>query len=81
MLGAVLAVLSAATIALNNTAARRGVITGTAVQGMAITVPVGVVCFLPLALLIGDQHQARAVATVPAQPVGFHNCRRLMRGG
>jgi drug/metabolite transporter (DMT)-like permease len=53
MLGAVLAVLSAATFALNNTAARRGVITGTAVQGMAITVPVGVVCFLPLAILMG----------------------------
>src|SRR5262249_12603014 len=28
-------------------------ITGTAVQGMAITVPVGVVCFLPLAILMG----------------------------
>jgi drug/metabolite transporter (DMT)-like permease len=53
MLGAVLAVLSAATFALNNTAARRGVITGTAVQGMAITVPIGVACFLPLALLMG----------------------------
>jgi len=53
MLGAVLAVLSAATSALNNTAARRGVSTGTAVQGMAITVPVGVVCFLPLAILMG----------------------------
>lgn len=51
MLGAILAVLSAATFALNNAAARRGVITGTPIQGMAVTVPLGVVCFLPFALL------------------------------
>ena len=51
MLGAILAVLSAATFALNNAAARRGVVTGTPAQGMAVTVPVGVVCFLPLAIL------------------------------
>ena len=41
MLGAVFAVLSALSFAINNAAARRGVITGTAIQGMAITVPMG----------------------------------------
>jgi drug/metabolite transporter (DMT)-like permease len=51
MLGAILAVVSAATFALNNAAARRGVVTGTPAQGMAVTVPIGVVCFLPLAIL------------------------------
>jgi drug/metabolite transporter (DMT)-like permease len=59
MLGAILAILSAATFAWNNAAARRGVVTGTPAQGMAITLPVGVVCFLPAAMV------AHAVARVP----------------
>src|ERR1700745_955439 len=53
MLGAVLAVLSAATFAFNNAAARRGVLTGTAIQGMSITIPVGLLGFVPLALVTG----------------------------
>src|SRR5690348_16868038 len=51
MLGALLAVLSAATFAFNNAAARRGVVTGTVIQAMSITVPVGLVCFIPAALV------------------------------
>ena len=62
MLGAVLALLSAATFALNNSAARRGVITGTPIQGMAVTVPLGVVCFLPFAVL------SAAIAGLPHFP-------------
>jgi len=53
MLGAVLAVLSAATFAFNNAAARRGVITGSPIQGMAITIPVGLLGFVPIALVTG----------------------------
>jgi drug/metabolite transporter (DMT)-like permease len=53
MLGAILAVLSAATFAFNNAAARRGVITGTAIQGMAVTIPVGLLLFVPIALVTG----------------------------
>ena len=53
MLGAVLAILSAATFAFNNAAARRGVITGSPIQGMAITIPVGLIGFVPLALVTG----------------------------
>ncbi len=53
MLGAILAVLSAATFAFNNAAARRGVITGSPIQGMAITIPVGLLGFVPLALATG----------------------------
>ena len=54
MLGAIFAVLSAATFALNNAAARRGVVTGTPSQGMALTVPIGVACFLPVAVVTGE---------------------------
>ena len=46
-----LAVLLAATFALNNVAARRGVVTGTPIQGVAVTIPLGVVFFLPFAIL------------------------------
>ena len=41
MLGALLALASAATFGLNNAAVRRGVLTATVLQGMAITVPMG----------------------------------------
>jgi drug/metabolite transporter (DMT)-like permease len=56
LLGAALAVLSAATFALTNATGRRGVITGTAVQGMVISMPVGLACFVGLALLTGAFH-------------------------
>ena len=54
MLGVIFAILSAATFALNNAAARRGVVTGTPSQGMALTVPIGVVGFLLVAILSGE---------------------------
>jgi drug/metabolite transporter (DMT)-like permease len=57
LLGAVLAVLSAATFALTNAMGRRGVITGTAAQGMVISMPVGLACFLALASLTGALHE------------------------
>src|SRR5690348_17455282 len=62
MLGALLAVLSAATFAFNNAAARRGVVTGTVIQAMSITVPVGLVCFIPAALVTA------AIAGLPRLP-------------
>ncbi len=46
MFGGLLALLSAATFAFNDACARRGVLTGTATQAMAITVPIGVPLFL-----------------------------------
>jgi len=54
VLGSILAVLSAASFALNTAAARRAVVTGTPAQGMVITVPIGVLCFLPMAILTGE---------------------------
>jgi drug/metabolite transporter (DMT)-like permease len=53
LLGATFAILSAATFALTNAMSRRGVITGTAAQGMVISLPVGLVGFLVLALFTG----------------------------
>lgn len=54
MLGAIFAILSAASFALNNATVRRGVVSGTPIQAMAVSVPLGVVCFLPLAFLAGE---------------------------
>jgi drug/metabolite transporter (DMT)-like permease len=53
LLGALLAVFSAATFALTNAAGRRGVISGTAAQGTVISLPVGLACFIAVALLTG----------------------------
>jgi drug/metabolite transporter (DMT)-like permease len=54
----VFALLSAAAFALNNAAARRGVVTGTPSQGMALTVPIGVACFLLVAVVTGEIFRA-----------------------
>ena len=53
MLGVVLAALSAATFAFNNASARRGVLTGSVAQALAITVPIGVPIFFLAALASG----------------------------
>jgi drug/metabolite transporter (DMT)-like permease len=55
MLGGWLALLAAATFAFSNVTARRGVIQGTVLQGLAITVPIGVPLFLAAALLSGAE--------------------------
>jgi len=53
MLGALLAFASAAFFGMNNAAARRGVLKGTVLQGLAITVPIGIPLFLPFVLAMG----------------------------
>lgn len=53
MLGAFLALCSAATFALNNAFARRGVLTGTALQALSISVPIGLPMFIVGALALG----------------------------
>lgn len=57
MLGALYAVLAAATFGFNNASSRRGVLTGTAIQGMAISVPLGVPLFLAVAFAFGELGQ------------------------
>jgi drug/metabolite transporter (DMT)-like permease len=54
VLGGFLALLSAATFALNNACVRRGVLSGSALQAMAITVPIGVPLFLFAAAATGS---------------------------
>jgi len=54
MLGGLLAICSAATFAFNNASMRRAVLTGSVVQGMAITVPIGVPLFFAAALATGN---------------------------
>ena len=54
MLGASLALLSAAAFALNLATARRGMVTGTATQAMAISVPLGLACFLAATAITGE---------------------------
>ena len=53
MLGGLLAVCSAACFAFNNASVRRGVLTGSVGQAMAITVPIGVPLFFLAALVTG----------------------------
>jgi drug/metabolite transporter (DMT)-like permease len=53
VLGSLLAVLSAATFAFNNAALRRGVLSGSVIQALAITVPIGVPIFFVVAMATG----------------------------
>src|SRR3954466_11437795 len=54
VLGALLAICSAATFAFNNASVRRGVLTGTVGQAMAITMPLGLPIFFLVGLLSGS---------------------------
>ena len=53
MLGGFLALLAAVTFAMNNAAFRRGALTGTVAQGMAISLAIGVVLFIVATSLAG----------------------------
>lgn len=57
MLGILFSVLAAATFAFNATAARRGVLSASVAQGMAITVPMGVPLSLLVAAIFGQLTQ------------------------
>jgi uncharacterized membrane protein len=54
VLGGFIALLSAATFALNNASVRRGVLSGSVLQAMAITVPIGLPISFLVALLTGS---------------------------
>jgi drug/metabolite transporter (DMT)-like permease len=57
LLGVVYAALGAFTFALNNVAMRRGVVTGSVLQGMAMTVPIGGLSFLVMTIAFGQLRQ------------------------
>ena len=57
MLGVLYAALGAFTFALNNATMRRGVVTGSVLQGMALTVPIGGISFLLMTIAFGELDQ------------------------
>jgi drug/metabolite transporter (DMT)-like permease len=57
LLGVLYAALGAFTFALNNVAMRRGVVTGSVLQGMAMTVPIGGISFLLMTIAFGQLRQ------------------------
>jgi drug/metabolite transporter (DMT)-like permease len=57
LLGVLYAALGAFTFALNNVAMRRGVVTGSVLQGMALTVPIGGLSFLVMTIAFGKLHE------------------------
>jgi len=67
VLGGLIALLSAATFAFNNASMRRGVLTGSVLQAMAITVPIG----LPISFVV-------AVATGSLAAVAGFSSRALI---
>lgn len=74
MLGVLYAALGAFTFALNNVAMRRGVVTGSVLQGMAMTVPIGGLSFLVMTIAFGELGQlvrfpAVAVAWLAGQGI------------
>jgi len=68
LLGILYAALGAFTFALNNVAMRRGVVTGSVLQGMAMTVPIGGLSFLVIAVAFGQLGQ---LAAFPAAAIAW----------
>src|SRR5262249_52408145 len=66
VLGGLFAICSAETFAFNNASVRRGVLTGSVLQAMAITVPLGVPLFFLAALITGQLG-----AVMGFSPLGF----------
>jgi drug/metabolite transporter (DMT)-like permease len=64
LLGILYAALGALTFALNNVTMRRGVVTGSVLQGMALTVPIGGLSFLVMTVAFGQLGQLVAFPTV-----------------
>jgi drug/metabolite transporter (DMT)-like permease len=64
LLGVLYAALGAFTFSLNNVMMRRGVVTGSVLQGMALTVPIGALSFLVMAVCFGVLDQLAAFPTV-----------------
>jgi uncharacterized membrane protein len=57
LLGIFYAALGALTFSLNNVTMRRGVVTGSVLQGKALTVPIGGLSFLVMAVALGQVSQ------------------------
>src|ERR1044071_3137880 len=66
LLGVLYATLGAFTFALNNVTMRRGVVTGSVLQGMALTVPIGGLSFLVMTIAFGEVAQLVMFPTAAA---------------
>src|SRR5215470_6994594 len=75
LLGVLYAALGAFTFALNNVAMRRGVVTGSVLQGMALTVPIGGLSFLVMTIAFGDAGQ---LVMFPTAALGWLVCQGIV---
>ena len=75
MLGVLYAALGAFTFALNNVAMRRGVVTGSVLQGMALTVPIGGLSFLVMTIAFGELHH---LVLFPRAAVAWLACQGVV---
>ena len=64
MLGILYAALGAFTFSLNNVMMRRGVVTGSVLQGMALTVPIGALSFVVMTVAFGQLGELAVFSTV-----------------
>lgn len=80
MLGAIYATLAALTFAMNNAAMRRGVLTGTAAQAIALTVPLGGLCFLVMAIMTGQIWSIHSFPLVAACWLGAQGVLQFLIG-
>lgn len=60
MLGVIYTLLSAVTFGLNSATVRRGVITGTVTQLVALSIPLGLALFAAVAWAVGETEQMHA---------------------
>ena len=75
MLGVLYAALGAFTFALNNVTMRRGVVSGSVLQGMALTVPIGGLSFLVLTIVFGELHH---LVLFPMAALGWLACQGVV---
>lgn len=80
VLGSLLAILSAATFSFNNAALRRGVLSGSVIQALAITVPIGVPIFFLVALATGDLVKFATFPTTAIQLMAFVGVSHFIGG-
>jgi drug/metabolite transporter (DMT)-like permease len=75
LLGVIYAALGAFTFALNNVTMRRGVVTGSVLQGMALTVPIGGLSFLVMTIAFGELGQ---LVVLPAAAFTWLACQGIV---
>ncbi|WP_424631117.1 EamA family transporter [Bradyrhizobium sp. SYSU BS000235] len=80
MLGAIYAALAALTFAMNNTAMRRGVLTGSVTQAMALTVPLGGLGFLIMAAVSGQLSSLSSFPLIAVSWLVAQGCLHFLVG-